>query len=293
MKNFAHTLLGMTLTLAAGITATGCGSKADSDKDKELQELRQLAEMDRREMENQYAEFAAQYGEMKKEIKNDSLIERIDAEQRRAESLLKELRELKTTSATEILRLKKELATVRAVLRDYIHQVDSLQRLNQTLTSERDEARAEAERTRQENNSISERNTQLSEKVAVAAQLNATGVTLFPSKKNGKEARKSKDITRFSVSFTITRNVTAATGTRTIYVRLLKPGQGVVGNSGMFAYENKNIEYSAAKNIEYSGEEQRVTVYVPVNEFLGVGRYTAYVFTDGQMIGSGSININK
>lgn len=293
MKDFAHALLALTLTAASAALVTSCGQKGESDKDKELNELRQLAEMDRREMENQYAEFAAQYGEMKKEIKNDSLVARIEAEQKRAESLLKELRELKTTSAAEILRLKKELATVRAVLRDYIHQVDSLQRLNQTLASERDEARAEVARTREENNSISERNTQLSEKVAVAAQLNATGVTLFAAKKNGKEARKSKDITRFTVSFTITRNVTAAAGTRTVYVRLLKPGQAVVGRAGTFAYENKNIEYSAAKNIEYSGEEQRVTVYVPVNEFLGVGRYTAYIFADGQMIGSGGIDINK
>lgn len=293
MKKYAHTLLALTLAASAGIGTVACGSKNDADKDKELEELRQLAEMDRREMENQYAEFAAQYGEMKKEIRNDSLIERIDAEQRRAQALLKELRDLKTNSAAEILRLKKELATVREVLRDYVRQVDSLQRLNQTLTNERDEARAEAERTRRENNSINERNTQLSEQVAVAAQLNATGVTLAATKKNGKEARKSKDITRFTVSFTITRNVTAAAGMRTVYVRLLKPGQGVLGAAGTFAYENKNIEYSASKNIEYSGDEQRVTLYIPVNEFLGVGRYTAYIFTDGQMIGSGSINIAK
>ena len=45
-----------------------------ADKEKELQELRQLAELDKREMENQYAEFASQYGELKKSVKDDSLI---------------------------------------------------------------------------------------------------------------------------------------------------------------------------------------------------------------------------
>ena len=132
----------ISLTAAAGLA--GCGSSSESDKDKELAELRQLAEMDRKEMENQYADFAAQYGEMKKDIKDDSLVARLDAEQRRAEQLLKELKNLKTTSAAEILRLKKELETVRAVLRDYVRQVDSLQQINATLTTERDEARAEA-----------------------------------------------------------------------------------------------------------------------------------------------------
>ncbi|MDO4929916.1 MAG: hypothetical protein Q4E59_02150 [Bacteroidales bacterium] len=292
MKTFTHSLLGLFFAVTIGSAFVGCNSNS-SDKDKELAELRQLAEMDRREMENQYADFAAQYGEMKKDIKDDSLVARLDAEQRRAENLLEELRNLKSNSAAEIMRLKKELETVRAVLRDYIRQVDSLQQLNIALTSERDEARAEVERARRVNNTISEENSQLSEKVAVAAQLNATGVTISANKKNGKDAKRSKDITRFTVSFTVTRNVTAKTGTRTVYVRLLKPSQEVVNKSGVFQYENKNIEYSAARSIEYTGEEQRVTLYVPVNEFLSAGTYSAYVFVDGQMIGSGSMSMSK
>ena len=279
MKTLTHIFIALMAVLIAGGCLAGCNSK--SEKDKELAELRQIAEMDRREMENQYADFAAQYGEMKQEIKDDSLVAKLDAEQKRAEGLLKELRELKTNSAAEILRLKKELATVRAVLRDYIRQVDSLQQLNQTLTSERDEARAEAERTRRENSSINERNSQLSEQVAVASQ------------KNGKAAKRSKDITRFTVSFTVTRNVTASTGNRRVYVRLLKPSQEVVARSGSFHYENKSIEYSATKEIEYTGEEQHVTLYIPINEYLSSGNYSAYIFIDGQMIGSGSTTISK
>ena len=105
--------------------------------------------------------------------------------------------------------------------------------------------------------------------------------------------KKSKDIARFAVSFTITRNVTAAAGNRTIYVRLLKPGQQVVNQSGSFHYENKTIGYSAAKTIEYTGQEAHATVYEPVSEFLGGGTYSAYIFADGQMIGSGSVALGK
>ena len=108
------------LGLAATLTGCNSDSKKLADKEKELEELRQLAELDKQEMENQYAEFALQYGEMKKTIRDDSLVARLDAEQRRAESLLKELKNVKNASAAEILRLKKELATVREVLKDYI-----------------------------------------------------------------------------------------------------------------------------------------------------------------------------
>lgn len=288
------TLQGAIFALSAGLLFTACSNdKKLADKEKELEELRQLAQLDKREMENQYAEFASQYGELKKSVKDDSLVARLNEEQARAEALLKELKQTKATSSAEILRLKKELATVRAVLRDYIRQVDSLQQVNQALIGERDQARADAERTRAENSNIQAENSSLNEKVAIAAQLNATGVSVAPLKKNGKNAKKSKDIVRFSVSFTITRNVTAHAGNRTVYVRLLKPNQQVAGQSGTFKYENRSIGYSAAKTIEYTGQETRVTLYIPITEYLGAGTYSAYIFADGQMIGSGSASLDK
>ncbi|MBR4936527.1 MAG: hypothetical protein IKZ20_05050, partial [Bacteroidaceae bacterium] len=62
---------------------------------------------------------------------------------------------------------------------------------------------------------------------------------------------------------------------------------------GNFTYENRSIEYSATKTIEYTGEEQTITLYVPINEFLSPGNFTAYIFVDGQMVGSGSLNMEK
>ena len=261
MKKLSHLLL-VVMVLSSFSTFVACNSdkKKLEDKERELSELRQLAELDKKEMENQYAEFASQYGELKKGVKDDSLVNRLNQEQARAEALLKELQNTKASSSAEILRLKRELATVRAVLRDYIRQVDSLQQMNHALIGERDLARADAERVRQENSNIQAENSHLNERVAIAAQLNATGVSVAPLKKNGKNAKKSKDIARFAVSFTITRNVTAAAGNRTIYVRLLKPGQQVVNQSGSFHYENKTIGYSAAKTIEYTGQEAHATV---------------------------------
>lgn len=295
MKQFTQTLIGLSLCLFLGFALFSCnGDKQKlADKEKELEELRQLAELDKLEMENQYAEFASQYGELKKSVKNDSLMARLEQEQARAEHLLKELKQTKSNSAAEILRLKKELATVRAVLRDYIRQVDSLQQVNQALIGERDEALARMERTQRENTNIQAQNEHLTEKVAIASQLNATGVTVSPLKKNSKKARRSKDINRFAVSFTLTRNVTATAGNRTIYVRLTKPNQQIVAESGLFDYENKRIGYSAAKTIEYTGEEVRVTMYVPISEFLSAGTYTVYIFADSQMIGSGSVSMSK
>lgn len=278
--------------LAASVLLPACNGQK-SDKEKELAELRQLAELDRREMENQYAEYAAQYGEMKKTIKDDTLQARLNAEQLRAERLLAELKNTKATSSAEILRLKKELATVRAVLRDYIRQVDSLQQKNIRLTSERDAARADAALSHQQNEALTTSNQQLKETVEVAAQLNATSISVTPIKKNGKPAKNTKDIKNFVINFNIARNVTAKTGNRTVYVRLLKPSQNVLGVSGSFKYENKNIQFSASRQVEYTGQDTHVSIYVPANEYLEPGTYSAYIFCDDQMIGSSNVTMNK
>lgn len=303
MKRKLYRALSIGFVVFSGLVIGACnGDKANgggdgdtilSEEEQELMELRQLAEMDRREMENEYAEFAAQFGEMKKTIRDEKLLEQLDAEQKKAEKLAEELKNLKASNSAEILRLKKELQTVREVLRSYIRQVDSLQQINQALIGERDAALKEVERTKQENTSISEQNASLSEQVAIAAQLNATGIQINALNNRGKSARKSKQIEKFQVTFSIARNVTAQAGNRTVYLRLMKPNNSLLCPSGSFAYENKNIQYSATKKIEYSGQEQQVTLFVPVDEYVGPGKYSAHIFVDGQMIGSGSLNIEK
>lgn len=281
--------------LAIALLAIGCNSK-QSDQEKELEELRQLAELDRQEMENQYAEYALQYDELKKGIRDDSLLQKLNEEQQRAENLAKQLKALKdskSTDAAEIRRLKQELATVRAVLRSYILQVDSLQRLNQALTAERDSARA---RVAQANTQISNLNSErasLTEKVAIAAQLDATGLTITPLKKNGKGATKIKDVVRFAISFNIAKNVTAQAGTRTVYARMMKPGQTVLNPTGSFSYENRTLECSAQRQVEYDGQTTAVQLYIPVNEVLQPGKYSLSIFIDGQMVGSTSITLEK
>ena len=275
------------LVVASSFSLGSCRSERDKQKDKELEELRQLADMDRREMENQYQQFALQYDELKKGIKDDSLLSQLGREQERAKSLLEELRRVKSADAAEIKRLKKELETVRAVLRSFVLQVDSLQRENGRLTNERDVARSQLNDANTMISSLDQERAKLNDKVAIAAQLNASGISIIPQKRSGKQAKKSKDIERFLVSFTLNRNVTAATGNKMIYVRLMNPNSS-------FTYENRSLESSAAKSIKYNGEEQHVSLVVGAsNEFLSPGKYSVHLFCDGQMIGSTAITLDK
>ena len=108
-----------------------------------------------------------------------------------------------------------------------------------------------------------------------------------------KVAKKMHDTQSLQVSFNIARNVTAENGQRTIYVRIMTPTGVVLNGGGTFAYENRQIEYSMKKVIEYSGEETPVTVYWNVEEMLVAGDYHVSIFADGNMIGDKTFSYEK
>jgi hypothetical protein len=251
-----------------------------------VQDMEELAELDKQEMENEYERFTMQYSEMKTQINNDSIIAQLTAEQMKTQKLLEELKQVKASDAREIARLKKELATVREVLRDYVYQIDSLNRLNQNLMAENSRVNAELTERNAEVAGLNSEKASLSEKVAIAAQLDATGISLQMLDKRGKVAKKLKDLKQFRVSFNIAKNVTASNGNRTVYVRIQNPGGNTLSGGGSFAYENRNIECSAKKVIEYTGEETPVTVYWNMTQMLEAGDYRVSIFVDGNMIGT-------
>lgn len=257
------------------------------------EEMRELAELDKQEMENEYEQFTRQYSEMMTQINNDSIVAQLTQEQLRTQQLLEELRKVKSDNAREITRLKKELATVRAVLRDYVMQIDSLNRLNENLTAENETLKAEKQEANRQIAGLNDEKESLSEKVAIAAQLDATNIVMTAKNKRNRKAKYIKDAKSLEVSFRITKNVTAVNGVRTFYVRVTSPTGETVGKSGSFAYQDRNIDYSMKKDIEYTGEEVDVMTYLDINQFLGGGNYVVSIFADGNMIGSRTFSYNK
>lgn len=255
-------------------------------------EMAEVFAVEKQEMENEYSAFATQYDELQVQINNDSLREKLESEKLKTQRLLEELRQVKTTNAAEILRLKKELKTVRAVLRTYVIQIDSLNRLNAALMEENQEVKSKYSAATAQINTLSQEKKNLNEKVSLAAQLDATNISALPMNKRSKKARKVKDVKKIAISFTIVKNITAETGNKTIYVRIAKPDNDILSKGNTtFAYEDREITYSIKKYIEYTGEEQSVTVYWDVEEYLPAGTYTVYIFADGNMIGQNSFTM--
>lgn len=251
-------------------------------------ELVQEFSLEKEDLENEYTRFATQYDELKLTVSNDSLAGLLNQEQVKVQRLLEELRTVKSSNATEIRRLKNELASLRKVMISYINQIDSLNR----LTAQQKQVIAEVtqkynDASRQISN-LSEEKSQLNKKVTLAAQLDATNIWVEPKNKRDKRAKKVKDVVKFNIGFTIVKNITAEAGERTLYICITKPDNDVLtkSSSNTFTYENRTLNYSIKKYIEYNGEEQQIVVYWNVEEFLYAGNYRVDIFADGTLIGS-------
>jgi len=287
-KNRSLIIIGSALVLLLiGVTTLLVMEKTTN------KELVQEFELEKEDLENEYTRFAQQYDELKLTISNDSLSVLLEQEQLKTQRLLEELRTVKSSNASEIRRLKKELASLRKVMISYINQIDSLNQLTARQQEViKDVTRKYNDASRQITSLSKEKKT-LNEKVALAAQLDVTNIRIEAQNKRGRETDKVKNVVKFKIDFSIVKNITAETGEKTLYLRITKPDNGVLTKSeaNTFKYENRNLTYSIKKYIEYTGEEQAVTVYWNVEEYLYAGNYRVDIFADGILIGSQSFSL--
>lgn len=257
---------------------------------KNSKDMVQLFELEKEEMSNDYLNYAQQYDELQEIISNDSLKVLLDKEKMRVQRLLEELQSVKSSDAAEIMRLKNELKTVRAVMRNYVMQIDSLGRLNKQLGEENQKLKIENRSVSSKISSLREEKEMLTEKVNIASKLNASNIVIEKNNKRGKKARRIKDLTQLVFRFNIDRNPSAASGNKTVYLRIMKPDNSVLTKnaSATFPYENTRLTYSIRREIEYGGDAVPVTMYWDVEEFLFEGEYRVDIFVDGNLIGTTS-----
>lgn len=255
--------------------------------------LQEETNLNKKQLEDEYENLAVQYEGFKLNIKNDSLLQRLTNEQTKVQRLLEELKTVKADNQSEISRLNKELASLRKILKSYIVQIDSLNRANEQLKKEKKEITTKYEQATHTLNQVSQEKENLTEKVTLASKLDASGISIQATNSKGKVQKKIKKVEQLVLNFTITKNITAEPGERTIYVRIMKPDNDVLTKSrtNVFPFENKDINYSMKKIVEYGGEEMPVTMYWIVEEYLMPGEYRVDIFADGNRIGMKSFTM--
>ena len=262
---------------------------------KQLAEFTQQYELEKEALEEEYSQLAIQYEGYKLNVNNDSLADKLENERQKVQRLVEELKTTKATNALRINELKKELSTVRGVLRSYVAQVDSLNRVNEELEKENKRVKQQYQAASQSAQELKKQKEVLTQQVSRAAKLDAVAIKVEALNKRQKATDKISRAEKIRVSFQIAKNITAEPGEKEIYFRIMQPdGDVLIKNySNVFEYENSKINYSMRRLIEYTGEEMEVTAYWDIEEVLFPGEYRVDIFADGNMIGKKSFKLEK
>ena len=264
-------------------------------QNEQMQDFIQQSEIFKEELEDEYNTLSIQYEGYKLQVSNDSLIAQLETERLKVLRLQEELHTVKATDARRITELKKELETLRSVMRSYVVQIDSLDRLNKQLVKENRSVQEKYHQAAQSVTQLTQEKEQLIETVQIASKLDASNIFVRGITDKNKEADRIKKMDQLEIRFTINKNITTTPGEKTIYIRIQKPDDDVlVKNPGdVFTYEKKNINYSAKRTIEYTGEETPMSIYWRIEEVLLPGTYRVDIFADGNLIGRKSFKLDK
>ena len=220
------------------------------------------------------------------------LTEKYEAARLEVEKLQRELKNTKTKTAKEIEDLRGQIATLRALLKHYIEEIDRLNKENQALRTENAEVKERNAQLTSQVQETSRQNKQLNERMVLAEKLNVTGLSLQALNSKGRTEKKVKKAKQLMATFTIPQNNSTPPGEKTIYLRITTPEGQMLEGGGSFRFEGASLGCSAKKTIEYGGQEiGGIHIYYDVRTALNPGTYTVELFADNYRLAARQFNL--
>ena len=293
-KKLTILLAALGIVITALITGLIIFMSKSNKQSQQIAQTEMFMEEEKQQMVTEMDQIAGEMDGFTLYVHNDSLLREFDLQKQRIKELQDELRRTKATDAKRIAELKAEIATLRKLLAHYIQQIDSLNSLNQRLTSENYEVKQRYQNVSATAEQLAKEKESLNETVSRAAILEAYNITVSPLDDRERKTERATRMRTLKFNFTIGKNITAAPGMKTVYMRLTRPDDELMTKGGgTFTYENGQLAYSIKKEIEYSGEAYTDVLYWKVDEILQLGTYRIDLFADGNRIGSQSFRIEK
>lgn len=284
--------LTLVLTIAVIVLVVLIGFMAWLLYDKK-QEAEKLEEVTGEKMEliEQFQNLSTEYEYLKTD--NDSMNNLLTLKQEEIQKMITELNRTRANNAAVINQYKKELGTLRDVLKSYIVQVDSLNQANIVLREENVQARARITRVEtqlQEEIKIKE---DLTVQVQLGSQIVAEALQALPINQRGRDVNRIGRVDKIKVCFTLKRNAIAKPGERTVFLRIIRPDNLVLTTSAnnMFMIGNEPMVYSAARNVVYENVDIDMCIFWDNDGSLIQGNYKAEIYTDGVLLGTAGFSL--
>jgi hypothetical protein len=275
-------ILGFSATIIVLLNKIG-------DQKQQFTEVQGILEGEKGSLQKELNGMISEYDALKGD--NDSMNRLINGQQEKIKRLLT----IQATNVELISKYKKELGTLREVLKSYIAQVDSLNTRNQQLVQENTEVTSKLNQARTENVEKTGKIDELNSQVQKGAILTTSNLTALTLNKRGKEENNASKTLKVKVCFTVRENKLAKSGTKDIYIRIMGANGAVIAyaETDLFDFEGQQIVYSAKRQIEYENKDIDVCIFWDNNNQLVIGKYTVDIFSDTHLIGSTTFELKK
>jgi len=223
------------------------------------------------------------------QAKNDSL-----------QSRIKVLRvELKkgTLTKEELVQAQENVKQLRYFVAKYTSDIDSLQKQNVSLKSERDTLKTNLATVKTQADTLTKRNKDLSDKVQIASALKVgeVGVAAYKIKGSGKqvEVTRSSPAKELKISFTVASNAVAQKGLHSVYFRVIDPTGNLITqtDSGPFTSDGQDLQFTYKTSIDFKDDGAPYVIdWLNPSPFTK-GTYTVVLYSDGYTMGKSSVTL--
>jgi hypothetical protein len=256
--------------------------KTDSELDVNIEESKAAlaaSAQDLLDLQEAYSGLSIQY---------DTINMQLDSSRMEVELLMQKLQDERKISNATIKQYQKELGTLRTIMKGYIVQIDSLQKLNTKLTADAAAARQEAAASRKKTEELSKTVESLSGQVSAGAVIKAYGLKAEAYNKSDKVTDRSSRTTYILTSLTLGENDLAEKGPVTVYIRVKDP-EGfllVNGSQKAFEYNGEVMNCSASREVDYQGAAVDLGIYLNDIPEYTKGVYTVEAYTAKALLGT-------
>jgi hypothetical protein len=214
----------------------------------------------------------------------------IQVEMQQQQQKIDKLIAIQADDAYKIKMYKREMETLRSVLRSYTVQIDSLNMQNQELLAANKQLRNTERRLTSEKEQLEKDKSQLEEIKDLATTLQASEINLVLLNKREKETPRVRTAEKVRVDLLLRANKVTLAGEKTIYLRILRPDQVLLGSPEMemFEFNGEQIPASASRVVTYENEDLPVSIFWTNDGEIVPGEHRVELYVEGKVIGSSS-----
>jgi hypothetical protein len=253
---------------------------------RQQQETMEVMAQEHKALEIERDTIASNFASLREEyaalgIKNDS----ISAELLKGDSIIAQLKKERVLNYRTIKKYQKEVGTLRAVMKNYLNQIDSLNKANKKLSGENITLRKEVSTAKLRADKAEEREKELENKVKIGSVLKARGINIAALNAKQRPVSRIKQATTLRVGFTLAANELAQPGPRQVYLCIYGPDGYLIGSSS-FSHNGKSKSCSASREVDYQNDDLGVNIFYTGSgkDFLP-GKYKVELYMNGALLG--------